>query len=367
MEVVTPTQPTQRQVNIELLRVIAMFMVVVLHCNAFGENMRNTEPLTLNWLGIWFLEKISIVAVNCYVLISGYFLITSEFKYRKLFSIWFQVLFYSICIYFVMGIIYGWGSMFTLMHSFLPVSTKSYWFATTYLALYAISPFLNIAIRSMAKIQMQGCILVLVIIFSLWPSLLPFVSSLDGSNGYGIIWFVLLYLIAAYIRLHQPQKSINRKYPLLIYFAIVLLSMLCLIVEQKVSFPWTAAFQRYNGIGVLIASLSVFVYFLGIDFKQARVNKIIVGMSGLTFGVYLIHENFLVREHLYTDWLNMPSYVNTQYQVLYIITCTLGIYIISSLIEYLRQKLFLILRIDILMQKLDTCITKHISRFKAYL
>ena len=116
MEVVTPNQPTQRQVNIELLRVIAMFMVVVLHCNAFGENMRNTEPLTLNWLGIWFLEKISIVAVNCYVLISGYFLITSEFKYRKLFSIWFQVLFYSICIYFVMGIIYGWGSMFTLMH-----------------------------------------------------------------------------------------------------------------------------------------------------------------------------------------------------------------------------------------------------------
>lgn len=367
MEVVTTNQPKQRQVNIELLRIVAMFMVVVLHCNVFGENMRNTDPLTLNWFGVWFLEKVSIVAVNCYVLISGYFLITSEFKWRKLFSIWFQVLFYSICFYFVIGAKYGWGAMFTLMHSFLPISTKSYWFATTYLALYAISPFLNIAVRSMSKIQMQCCILVLVIIFSLWPSVLPFVSSLDGSNGYGIIWFVVLYLIAAYINLYQPQMSINKKYPLLIYFTVVLLSMLCLVVEQKVSFPWTVAFQRYNGIGVLVASLSLFIYFLGIDFKQARINRTIVVLSSLTFGVYLIHENFLVREHLYTDILDIPSYANTSMQIIYTIGSAILIYVIASLIEFLRQKLFARLRIDVLAQKMDHWVTSKITRLKSYL
>ncbi len=344
-----------------------MFMVVVLHCNAFGENMQQTDLLTLNWFGVYFLEFLSIVAVNCYVLISGYFLITSEFRWRKLFTIWLQILFYSISFYCIIGPIYGWGSMFTLIYSVFPVASKSYWFATTYIVLYILSPFLNVAIRSMSKSQLQCCILVLLTTFSLWPSIFSFVTTLDPTNGYGIIWFVTLYFVAAYMRIYQPFKSVRKKYYLLVYILIILLAILCLVVAQIVSFPWILAFQRYNGLGTFMASISLFAYFSLLDLSHTKYNNAIVKLSSLTFGVYLIHENFLIREHLYTDWLNMPSYVNTQYQVLYIITCALGIYIISSLIEYLRQKLFLILRIDILMQKLDTCITKHISKFKAYL
>lgn len=356
-----------RQTNIELLRVIAMFMVVVLHCNAFGKNMQQTDLLTLNWFGVYFLEFLSIVAVNCYVLISGYFLITSEFRWRKLFTIWLQILFYSISFYCIIGPIYGWGSMFTLIYSVFPVASKSYWFATTYIVLYILSPFLNVAIRSMSKSQLQCCILVLLTTFSLWSSIFSFVTTLDPTNGYGIIWFVTLYFVAAYMRIYQPYKNVRKKYYLLVYILIVFLAILCLVIAQKISFPWILAFQRYNGLGTFVASLSLFAYFLLVDFSYTKFNTSVVKLSSLTFGVYLIHENFLVREHLYTDILNMPLYVNTPIQVPYIIVCALCIYIIASLIEYFRQKIFAILRVDVFAQNLDIWITKKIVKLKTYL
>ena len=358
-----------RQTNIELLRVIAMFMVVVLHCNGGGENLALTDPLSYNWFGVWSLESLSIVAVNCYILISGYFLVTATFRWRKFFSIWLQVLFYSVVAYFVIGLLYGWGTFIDLIYSVSPILNRSYWFATTYMALLAIFPFINIAIRAMTKEQLQYFIILLLIIFSVCPSIVyPFApSTIDSTHGHGIIWFVVLYVVAAYIRLYNPLKNNYKKLYILGYLGVIVFTISCFILNKIIYFPWADVLLYYNGIGVFVASLCLFLYFLSIKIVNLGVNKIIVKLSSLTFGVYLIHENFLVREHLYTDWLNMPSYVNTQYQVLYIITCALGIYIISSLIEYLRQKLFLILRIDILMQKLDTRITKHISRFKAYL
>ena len=363
----TQSLPIQRKTNIELLRIVAMFMVVLLHCNTFGKNLQNTDSLTANWFGVYLLESLSIVAVNCYVLISGYFLVTSEFKWRKIFSICFQVLFYSILFYVTIGLMYGWGSKFTMIWSLLPILTRSYWFATTYVALYAISPFLNIAIKSMSKIQMQSCLVVLLAIFCLWPSMLPFASSIDATNGYGVIWFVTLYFVAAYLRIYQPYKNIRRSYCIGIYLAVVLLSMLSWTISQKITFPYTQVFQRYNGCGTFVASVALFLWFMLINIKNIRINKAIVAMSGLTFGVYLIHENFLVREHLYTDVLNIPSYINTPMQIPYIIGCALGIYAVASLIEYLRQKIFAILKVDAVMQKMEDWITEKIAKLQVYI
>ncbi|MBR2050395.1 MAG: acyltransferase family protein [Rikenellaceae bacterium] len=366
MNVFTTNQPKQRQVNIELLRIVAMFMVVVLHCNAF--NLKNTDPLTLNWFAVWLLENLSIVAVNCYLLISGYFLITSEFRWKKLFSIWLQVIFYSIGFYVVIGLIYGWESFITLIYSIFPVSTRSYWFATTYLVLYALSPFLNIAIKAMSKLQMQCSILVLIIIFCIWPSVVyPYVQvTIDPSHGHGIIWFVVLYAIAAYLRLYNPRKRYSKLY-LLGYLFITAVAMLLLFLNQIVYFPWIDVLLYYNSMGVFFSSLLLFEFFLTVKINNIKVNKIVPIISSLTFGVYLIHENFLVREHLYTDILDIPSYANTSMQIIYTIGSAILIYVIASLIEFLRQKLFARLRIDVLAQKMDHWVTSKITRLKSYL
>ena len=82
-----------RMANLELLRCVAMMMVVVLHYLGKGNLLADlTDPhLTGAELAAWFLECFCIVAVNVYMFISGFFLCASSFKVSRLVQLWLQV------------------------------------------------------------------------------------------------------------------------------------------------------------------------------------------------------------------------------------------------------------------------------------
>ena len=92
-----------RESNFELLRIIAMFMVLVLHADfqALGEPTRaDILSSTLTSSLKVFFEMASIIAVNVFVLISGWFGIRPSIKGFCKFV--FQCLFFSFAIYLVM-------------------------------------------------------------------------------------------------------------------------------------------------------------------------------------------------------------------------------------------------------------------------
>ena len=92
---------SKRQANFELLRVVAMFMIISLHYLVKG-GAAVPFPFAAgeNPVGVlaWLIEAFCIVAVNCYVLISGYFLVESAWKPGRAVSLVLQVLFYSLLI-----------------------------------------------------------------------------------------------------------------------------------------------------------------------------------------------------------------------------------------------------------------------------
>ena len=65
----------KRQLNYELLRIIAMLMIVSLHYLSKGEILGDhaRNDMTVTGYVAWLIEAFCIVAVNVYVLISGYF------------------------------------------------------------------------------------------------------------------------------------------------------------------------------------------------------------------------------------------------------------------------------------------------------
>jgi len=87
-----------RQMGLELLRIIAIFLILCVHLlNAGGFKSHSASGLETKLLG--FLDCIFSVSVNVFVLISGYFLVNSKFKYKKIISLWLNVLFYSVLFY----------------------------------------------------------------------------------------------------------------------------------------------------------------------------------------------------------------------------------------------------------------------------
>ncbi|EOU1923475.1 hypothetical protein DMN38_09310, partial [Clostridium perfringens] len=98
----------KRESNFELLRIISMFMIVVLHVLNHGGIYKSTNIYSNDFIIVNLIESLSIVGVNCFVLISGYFGINSRFSFRKCMKIYIQVIFYSIIINyfaFVRGVI----------------------------------------------------------------------------------------------------------------------------------------------------------------------------------------------------------------------------------------------------------------------
>ena len=145
-----------RQANIELLRIVAMLMVVMLHYLTKGEAavslVENSGALNMI---LWFIKALCVVAVNVYVLISGYFLLEAKWKVSRLVSLWLQMMFYSlgvplVCLLLVVGDIKQWG-LYDWINVVFPIQMEHYWFATAYILLYLFVPVLSAAVQKMEK------------------------------------------------------------------------------------------------------------------------------------------------------------------------------------------------------------------------
>ena len=339
-----------RSSNIELLRIIAMIFVVVLHYLGKSGTLLpwGSNYFTVNTWFAWGIEAFALVAVNVYVLIGGYFLVESPFKINRIVRLWLQVLFYSAgvwLIFLALGKVPTdytggyWTSMFLL-----PVTSQHYWFASIYIFMCLLAPFMGIAARKMSKTQLKTCIVVLMILFSrVWRIFLPMSTPLD-DKGYGIIWFVCLFMIAAYIRLYVP---VNGKWgkPLLVYALSSLGLFLTLPIIGTLSqitgkLPdYYKVFYEYNAPFTIAGAVALFLVFRNMNIKGEKVSKVINYVAGLTFGVYLLHEHVLLRPLWKTFW-QVPKYYKTPYFLLHMAGVVLCVFLVGCIVEALRQLLF---------------------------
>ena len=148
----------KRDMGLDLLRVLCMLMVVCNHLISWSHLfMDEAEAMTPMWLvGNTFFGYM-MPAVNCFVLISGYFLCTSTFRLKKLVSLWLQVVTYSAGIYLLVCLFHGETdfSVMQFLKNCLVVTMGRYWFVTAYVLMYIVSPFLNRAIHAMDKKRMR--------------------------------------------------------------------------------------------------------------------------------------------------------------------------------------------------------------------
>lgn len=181
----------ERNSNVELLRCILMLLIVISHFVAHNILDRNLEtplsPNDINYISSNLLLSASVGAVNCFVIISGYY--TIKLSLRKLILFILPIVFYE----FVLG---------ALFFKVKPQSYMllNYWFVQYYLALMLLSPILNYGLERLKK-QWFTMILLLSFIFFILP-----IPSITGNRGMNIYIFILMYMIGYYIRHHVTLK-----------------------------------------------------------------------------------------------------------------------------------------------------------------
>ena len=353
--VVSKNMTFKRDAGLDMLRILCMLMVVCIHTVGWGGLVEGALiPGTVNWYLGNAMQTLSLQAVNCFVLISGYFLCTSPFRLGKLVFTWIQAAFYSVGIYLVMSLAHVGGMQFSLKELIkctLVVTMDRYWFVTDYILLYCLFPILNHAIRSMNQKQHFLSCAVLLLIFSVVPNIMYVIDFSGTNNGYSLTWFCILYLIAAYFRLYVPKRIKHQKWMFSAY--VVLALTIC--AERFVAYyvtPFifgrvalTSLFYSYNSIVAVPCALALFQTFRGLEMKSGKSAACIRLIAPLTFAVYLIHEQDHFRPILW-QWLNPAAFAQSPWMVPYCLLCVAGIFAVCCLIEWVRQQLFRVCGID---------------------
>ena len=306
------TSKSGRMANLELLRCVAMMMVVVLHFLGKGyllPEIGGPYLGTTGWVA-WLLEGFCIVAVNVYMLISGYFLSASSFKLSRLIGLWLQLWFYSVC-FGLAGAIIGLPAETALdTHYFLtllfPVSMGHYWFITAYIFLYILLPFVGRAVRQMSRQQLQAAIGLLLLVFCLMKSVLPVRLEMD-KLGYDCLWYLCVFLTAAYIRRFGIPFLEKEGRGIVLYIVCCLLIFSGTMGLRAVylrtgnlglMLKW---FYEYNHILPFFASVGLFMAFLKLRVKGGF-GTFVTKIAPYTLGVYLLHENLGFR-YRWQNWL----------------------------------------------------------------
>lgn len=364
----------KRNYGVDALRILSMLMIAVHHITTHGGLLKSRELFSFGYDSLVFLEMTVLCAVNCYVLISGYVGVYSRHKYANLAALWLQVFLYSAGITVIFRLINPeWVDTRTIFKSLIPTLSREYWFFTSYFILFLVMPLLNLAIEHLSRRRLEILLLSLVVFIGVGGSIYYAYYGADNlivNRGYSAWWMMVVYMIGGYIRKYDVLGSVKKYRFLIVFFLSAALSTVLKLLLQTYSLGrygkllYNQAFYQYTSMNLLVCAVSLFLFFRNLDFKPA-VSKVIAFLTPMTFGVYLIHDHPLVRNHVIKVVFGFAKKLSAPLMLLLIAVFAVLIYLVCSGIDLLRVYLFKWLKVKERLRKLENAVGKRLSRKKA--
>ncbi len=345
---------TKRQINIEVLRVFSMLLIILGHYFIFGLDCRLSQSGydictfegCVNYFTLEPLFILCCIGTNVFVMISGYFLSAKEeLRWKGILKTWIQTFFYTMVIGGIFFYINRSFSLSYLAISFMPVHCLSYWFVTSYVGLLLISPFLAMISNRLNRRQY------LILLCVGFIMCFQFLYGDIYAGGHHIGWFIYLFFVAGYIKKFSvPLFVIKHRW--VISGSIIFLLFLIATLVNAYSFYKTGLSFKLRGSNnhgmAFFLSVAIFVIFVFSDYK-GKIPRVLSKLSPYCFGVYLIHMNPFYFRDMWS--MIIPNTYNFPIVFHALITCIV-IFILCSVIDMLRQKVFDVLCINDFISKM---------------
>ena len=330
-----------RNSNFELLRLLSMFLIIISHYSLHG----GFDAPTYNTLSInkYFLQILLHGGkIGCYLFmfITGYFMIYRKNNYKKILKLFLELEFYSIVIFFIFN--FGMGKYYSKkdwIRNLLPIVYGN-WFVVNYIMMYFFIPFINKIVLCLDDKNLKKMVLLIVIIYSLIPTIGYYVPKYQWSFS-NFDFMLVSYIIGAYIRIKGFSKFEDKKKCIkIILISVCILLLLILVMDllatkfKNNTYIWMATITRYQtAFGELLISIAIFYLFKNISFKSRFINFIAPSM----LGIYLIHDNDLVRPWLWKEVFPNNNYLYTNYLVVHFFVKVVAVFIICLIIDLIRR------------------------------
>lgn len=339
----------QRNLGIDLLRVVAMLMIVVLHLLERGAlAVADGSPRA----GVMMLMTSAVYcAVNCYALISGYVGLGTGVRYGRLVQLWLRAIAYSVAITLFFRLVMDdvvvpqdW------YQALLPITTESMWYLTAYFGLFIFKPVLNSALQTLGRRELRTVIAGAFVFMMLLPcfvqaeSLLPEpkptgVLAYGLNQGYSTTWLAILYIIGGYIKKYGLADRVRPAAALMVYAAAVTAAWLLWLAGED-------CLLSYTSPTVVLAAAALLLLFARLDVRWLPLRRVTALTAPCTLSVYIIHTHPLVWRLYLPRIAAGAASLSCAGAALYILAAALAIFTACTLADLVRSRIFALLRLD---------------------
>lgn len=332
-----------RNSNLELYRIIVMLLIVAHHyvVNSGLIQMLETMPASASSLTMILFGAWGKTGINCFMLITCYFMCKSNITGQKLLKLYVQIAFYSIVIYAVFLFTgHEHPSIKSLVLTLFPIQSFSSNFIACFLVFYLLIPFLNILINGLDKKKHETLLIILLCLYTM----MPLIPGFSNKFTY-VTWFSVLYILGSYIRLYGIGNHIShRAWGWLCVLSVFLASASVLGMIMIRELGYIEVFSPYhfvadsNKIFALAVALTSFMWFKDLKIQHSR---LINAIGGATFGVLLIHANSnAMRQWLWRETVDCTGHFSGEIWVTlsYAIISVILIFTICAGIDWFRGR-----------------------------
>lgn len=319
-------EKTDRESNIELLRIISMMMVLVVHMDGATVGLPDGLNKEIDAHEIWSLavESAVIIGVNCFTLISGYFGI--RLRVRSVAVYLFQCVFYAVGIATFACL--SNPAKYTLgywLENWMVLTHTDLWYVPAYFCLMLLSPVINGGMASLSR--MRNMVLVgAFVLFNLWAGW--WWGGRFNPTGYTVVQLVMVYMTGRLMSMYSRPAKMGAA----AWGAVYVAATAAVFLSASV-LPMAKVFA-YNSPLVLLSSVAFFNIFLCIKLRSAVINYV----ARSAFAVYLVHKAPVIwgdylKPFMYGEWNSLSL---SEYTLL-MVGMAAGIYLAVMLLDKVRR------------------------------
>lgn len=327
----------KRNSNIELFRIITMLLIVASHyvVNSGLVDEINSASLGVKSIFLVIFGAWGSAGINCFVLITGYFMCKSQITKEKFLKIFLEYEFYKV-IFYIIFIVAGYEefSLNAALKAINPFHSVTTNFVGCYLLFILFIPVLNVLVDNMTEKMHRYLVILCLFMYSI----LATIPRIEVGMNY-VSWFIVLYFIASFIRMYPNKITDSMKNSVILFLSSVLISSLS-IITLFVLKHGNGVYYAYhfvygvNKVMAVVTSIASFLFFKNIKMNyNAAINRI----ASSVFGVLMIHSNSdAMRQWLWKDTLDNCSMYYTQWCIIHAVLSVILVFTVCCLIDQIR-------------------------------
>jgi len=347
----------KRTSNFELLRIIAMLLIIAGHFISQSGGGQKTTGINLFFSTVF--GSASRVSVNLFLMIGVWFMVDAKFKAERVLKLYGETWIYSV-VFTLIALIMGANVSIlkSIINGFFPFIRGSLWYSTVYIELILLSPFL----RRVFNWNNRELKLLLIILFGMIVCISTIRGYFDGILC-ALMYFIFIYLLIGYYKKYLIDKFIINKNLFLIFGVSLYLFMaigkyisIYFGVSNYIAKLFPQYLSDYKSLPNFLIAICVFIYFQKLDIGS---NIIVNTIAKSTFGIYIIHSVPAFYDFLWTEVFKSNIWINSRLYILETLVVIATVYISGMIIDTIRRKFIEPIWIkSIVYKKLDMYINK---------